>query len=357
MSTTSSRPPMPDGKPPAALLSPRERTLQAGGLAQAVLPPVIEAERRVRRPLIVRETRTPKPDVADDVLAAVARHFEPGTRLGVRQIAEATGFSMGQVIMVRQWAKAAGHWAYSSGRREVRNDPGRPLHAQAPRCQGVLRQDPPMVLEDRPGRSTALHELWFQMGFKPDKWRIPDWKLAEMCGRSLRWVQKALRQLLDAVDADGEPCPLIGRYRIYGRRDEAGRVIEIIIDFAEAKKGPGPKPTPRTSRPAAIVADAAASDPVEPVEPSAEERRQAAEQLKELLAKARAEQAANKAGGRKPGPSLAAAVTVSPELERERNVAELARIEAIPADQRSSLQEQIRIRLSTKLSTSHPARE
>lgn len=124
-------------------------------------------------------------------------------------------------------------------------------------------------------------ELWFKMGFKKDKVRFPDWKLAEMCGRSLRWVQKALRQLLDAVDADGNPCPLIGRYRIYGHRDESGRVIEIVIDFAEpapkpkaapkpgkARPGPAPGPPSKPTSPEHLAAAAAAN--AEASEPAAE---------------------------------------------------------------------------------------
>lgn len=201
-------------------------------------------------------------------------------------------------------------------------------------------------------------ELWFKFGFKKDKWRIPDWKLAEMCGRSLRWVQKALRQLLDAVDDDGVSCPLIGRYRIYGHRDQSGRVIEIIVDFREPKAKAEPKGKakvgPKVTQPAGLAASLVNLTTAEPVEPTAEDLL-AAEQLRELVAKARAE----KAAGRRSGPSLASAVTVSPELERERDAAELARIEKIPPDQRSDLLEKIRIRLAAKLGSpgSRPARE
>jgi hypothetical protein len=202
-------------------------------------------------------------------------------------------------------------------------------------------------------------ELWFKMGFKKDKIRITDWQVAEMCGRSLRWAQKAIRQLLDFMLDDETPFPLINRYRVYGRRNESGRIIEIIVDFRDPKAKAEPKGKAKAgskvAQPAGLAASLVNLTAAELAEPTAEEQREAAERLRELVAKNRAEQAA----GRRSGPSLAGSVTVSPELAREREAAELARIEAIPPDQRSELLETIRVRLAAKLGSpgSRPARE
>ena len=73
---------------------------------------------------------------------------------------------------------------------------------------------------------------------------LPVWKLAELCGRGLRWAWKALRQLLK--------LGVIRRFWISGRQEvenrkghhgEVGRATEILIDFAgpEPKVKPAPK--------------------------------------------------------------------------------------------------------------------
>jgi hypothetical protein len=93
-------------------------------------------------------------------------------------------------------------------------------------------------------------ELWFKLGFEKGKIRITDWQIAQMCGRGLRWAQKAIRQLLDFL-LDGEAHPLIARYRAYGRRNESGRVIEIIVDFVPPAEKPAAAPVPKPARKAA----------------------------------------------------------------------------------------------------------
>jgi hypothetical protein len=85
--------------------------------------------------------------------------------------------------------------------------------------------------------------LWFATRFGKDPIKVTDWQMAQACGRGLRWVQKALRQLLDLV-VDDQPVPIIGRYTAYGRKDQAGRVIEIVITPDLAAPKPRARPTP-----------------------------------------------------------------------------------------------------------------
>jgi hypothetical protein len=113
VSTPSSRPPRPHVNVRPDLMSVRQRALDPGNARKLFKRRVLECERRIRSPLIAREKTVPKPEMADDVLAGIARHFAPGTQLGVRQIAEATGFSMARILTVRRWAQAVGLWAWS----------------------------------------------------------------------------------------------------------------------------------------------------------------------------------------------------------------------------------------------------
>lgn len=76
--------------------------------------------------------------------------------------------------------------------------------------------------------------LWGLTHFGTIAVRVTDRKLAELCGRKLRWVQKALRQLLAFDDGAGDPIPVIDRFFRYGPREEAGRMIQIIVPFVEA---------------------------------------------------------------------------------------------------------------------------
>jgi hypothetical protein len=54
----------------------------------------------------------PKPPRADEVLAAVARAFEPGDRVSRRAVAEAAGVTLPAAGAVRRWAMGAGQWPY-----------------------------------------------------------------------------------------------------------------------------------------------------------------------------------------------------------------------------------------------------
>ncbi len=105
-------------------------------------------------------------------------------------------------------------------------------------------------------------ELWFRMGFKKGRMRVTDRELAEWCGRGIRWAQKALRQLLDAM-IEGVPFPLIDRFRVYGNRNESGRVIEIVIDFAR----PEPKAATATPKAATATAPRKPSAPIPNIPP------------------------------------------------------------------------------------------
>lgn len=122
--------------------------------------------------------------------------------------------------------------------------------------------------------------LWRATGFGKEEIRITDREIAEGCGRSLRWVQKALRMLLGhgqllGQDPDAEAEPRIAKRFAKGPREVAGRIIRIVLNFArpaaEAKAAPGPKgkgkakgdgqaaaPVPPPARPAPP------SDPAEP---------------------------------------------------------------------------------------------
>src|SRR5262249_30656503 len=71
--------------------------------------------------------------------------------------------------------------------------------------------------------------LWEKTAFGTRPARLTDREIALACGRGIRWVQKALAQLLHLED-DGVPTPVIDRFRQYGPRHLAGRVIQIIVD-------------------------------------------------------------------------------------------------------------------------------
>jgi hypothetical protein len=92
--------------------------------------------------------------------------------------------------------------------------------------------------------------LFVATGFGQYERKIPDWKLAQLAGRGLRWVQKALRQLLDC-EVDGEKRPAIDRYRVYGRASDAGRYIKIIAPevLPQEKPPPDPKPAQKPRKP------------------------------------------------------------------------------------------------------------
>jgi hypothetical protein len=131
--------------------------------------------------------------------------------------------------------------------------------------------------------------LWEKTRFGTVPARVTDREMAQACGRGIRWVQKALRQLLE-FEEDGTPTPVIDRFRQYGPRHLAGRVIQIIVDFAKPADKPPvtkAKATARTPNPA----PATPATPPPPPEPklSPEEARQAAQRLRAEIARAKAE--------------------------------------------------------------------
>ncbi len=213
--------------------------------------------------------------------------------------------------------------------------PAMPLPARA----GRLWYRCPLGTDDEPGQDQWPSAA--RRTFKFIAWRLrnggmtlddSDRVIADWLGVKRRVVQKGLRQLEDMEE--------ISRHRQHGRR-----VITLIVPF----KGPTEKPKKAPRKTAAPVnatvpfptapPDASAPEP----EPDPEERRRAAEMAKEFVAKAKAEQAteATQQAGKRIGPTLASSVTRTPEQERERELAELARIEAIPVNQRTNLQEKI----------------
>jgi hypothetical protein len=102
--------------------------------------------------------------------------------------------------------------------------------------------------------------LWKATGFGKEEIRMTDREIAKGCGRSVRWVQKALRQLLGhglvlGRDPDEQTQPRIAKRFIKGPREAAGRVLKIIVDFAKPKE---PKPKPATGTKAKTRGDQAA---------------------------------------------------------------------------------------------------
>ena len=96
--------------------------------------------------------------------------------------------------------------------------PAIPAQAPAiPAGAGELFSKVPRWFWDIPQAGQQLFiELWFRGGFKARKMRPTDRTISGWCGRSMRWVQKAIRQLLDVVVEGGrvsladEPQTLAG---------------------------------------------------------------------------------------------------------------------------------------------------
>ncbi len=57
-----------------------------------------------------------KPAGAEEVLAAVAARYTPGSTVSLPQIGEAGGVSPGMAGKIRRWARANGRWSYVDGR-------------------------------------------------------------------------------------------------------------------------------------------------------------------------------------------------------------------------------------------------
>jgi hypothetical protein len=132
--------------------------------------------------------------------------------------------------------------------------------------------------------------LWEKTGFGTRPVRITDREIAEACDRGIRWVQKGLAQLLNFVE-DGVPTPVIDRFRQYGPRELAGRVIQIIVRFAgPAEPQPSAKATTRPAARAAATAGTTAATRVMPPPPN-DEPPPSPEQAREAVATLRAEMA------------------------------------------------------------------
>jgi hypothetical protein len=153
--------------------------------------------------------------------------------------------------------------------------------------------------------------LWEATRFGKTTARLTDGEIAKACGRGRRWVQKALSQLLNfrPVDADPDepPIPLIDRFREYGPREVAGRVIRIVVRFTSPKAKEKDKATPRT-KPAPTPARPPQPSPAadEPPE-DPEQLRRAAAELRAAVAAA-AEQGRQQAQARRTGPTMAEAI-------------------------------------------------
>jgi hypothetical protein len=71
----------------------------------------VEAGLRAYRP---SDRRMPaKPDRADEVLALLAGHFEPGDPVGHRQMKAVAGVDGNLASAIRTWAQATGAWPYA----------------------------------------------------------------------------------------------------------------------------------------------------------------------------------------------------------------------------------------------------
>ena len=158
--------------------------------------------------------------------------------------------------------------------------------------------------------------LWEATRFGKTTARLTDSEIAKACGRGRRWVQKALAQLLNFrpadADPDDPPIPLIDRFREYGPREVAGRVIQILVRFTSPKAKEKDKATPRTK---AAPTPARPTQPPRPT-PAAAEPPEDPEQLRRAAAELRAAVAAaaaqdrQQAQARRTGPTMAEAIAL-----------------------------------------------
>lgn len=177
----------------------------------------------------------------------------------------------------------------------------------------------------------AAQRLWIHLwditrfGEKPV--HDTDREIAAACGRGMRWVQKALSQLL-GLATDGEPTPMIDKEKKYGPRDVAGRWIRIAVPFlkprAKGKVAP-PLAAPQADGPSAAPIPAPPEEP--PGEPMPE-----GVSFKEYLAQARAAAAASAPAAPASGKLDDAARAIAAELARKararaRLAAQVARLE------------------------------
>lgn len=152
--------------------------------------------------------------------------------------------------------------------------------------------------------------LWEKTGFGTRPIRITDRELAKACGRGIRWVQKAMAQLLNLVE-DGVPTPVIDRFRQYGPRELAGRVIQIIVRFAgQAEPQPSAEATTRPGAKAAAIAGTPAATKAMSTTPPDDEPPTSPELAREAISTLRAEMArimaeTDSANAQEPAPGAA----------------------------------------------------
>ena len=155
--------------------------------------------------------------------------------------------------------------------------------------------------------------LWEATRFGKATARLTDREIAHACGRGRRWVQKALSQLLNFrpadADPDDPPIPLIDRFRQYGPREVAGRVIQVIVRFTppRAAKKEKARPDNREAARPATPPQPPAVTPEPPEDP--EQLRRAAAELRAAVAAA-AEQDRREAQTRRNGPTMAEAIVL-----------------------------------------------
>lgn len=103
------------------------------------------------------------------------------------------------------------------------------------------------------GIGHAAQELWEKALFEATGFGTrgcfrTDEELGATCGRSRRWVQKALKQLCDRI-VGTLPRPAIDRSRHYGPAREGSRVITIIVNYvAPAEPAPDAPPSSAPAR-------------------------------------------------------------------------------------------------------------
>jgi hypothetical protein len=182
--------------------------------------------------------------------------------------------------------------------------------------------------------------LWEKTGFGSRPVRITDPEIAVACGRGIRWVQKALAQLVNLME-DGVPTPVIDRFRQYGPRDLAGRVIQIIVRFAgpaepQSKDKATTRPVARAADTGWLPAATGATPPPSPDDgppPSPEQAREAVATLRAEMARmiaetdsANAQEPAHGADSRRPEPR-ATAPALPPAPDRPKKTPEQIRAE------------------------------
>ena len=97
------------------LLAPFE-TVGDGFGSRSVIHSQSWPERGDHRGRVAMPKPIVKPAGAEEVLAAVAARYAPGSTVSLPQIGEAGGVSPGLAGKIRRWARADGRWPYVDGR-------------------------------------------------------------------------------------------------------------------------------------------------------------------------------------------------------------------------------------------------